>query len=249
MSLESNTKYRRLIALSKNELGICKATTRGLLEQLWDVAHTHGPKFRDDVDIEVAAQFDGKPGSLTQLLLRERWLDIANDGSYLIHNYWKHAPHWVRERERKRGTDLEKVGGKLEKVGTDSDPREEKPSEAKLSEGKPREGKDAFSLSFDQKFTEAANQSFALYADCCTLFGSTAGTDKGWLNAARRYPPTDDEWTAISQYLTTRINRKKQSICKDRFLPGPEKFFANKAWLEALPSEPQREEYPDALKF
>ena len=139
MSLESSPKYRRLVAIAKRDLGINKAELRGLLEQLWDVSHSIGPSFKDHIDVEVSAQWEGVEGRFTALLASEKWLDEKGDKTLEIHDYFDHAPHWVKERERKR---LEKVGAKSPKVGEHSDPSQVKSSQAKSSQAKPSNKKE-----------------------------------------------------------------------------------------------------------
>lgn len=75
----------------------------GHLEMLWLQAHANeSPIFESLDDIEIAAGWDGEPGTLANAMLRSRWIDQREDGRYECHDYWDHAPHYVIDRIRKR---------------------------------------------------------------------------------------------------------------------------------------------------
>lgn len=87
-------------------LGIAKPFVRGLLETVWDVAHECGnPKLGTPEDVEIAAEWPRrKPfhaGKLFEALRDGNWIEEYMPGTWRIHDYWDHAPDYVRDRKRK----------------------------------------------------------------------------------------------------------------------------------------------------
>lgn len=91
----SHPKFRRLVHLLR-----CPVPhARGYLECLWEVAYEDGnPIIGDSTDVELAAQWPGEPGQLTQTLLDCRLIDSQSGGKYAIHDLLEHAPDYVRKR-------------------------------------------------------------------------------------------------------------------------------------------------------
>lgn len=91
--LSQNRKFRRLALLLKSE-----ALARGHLELLWDCAYEAGnERIGDAVDVELAAQWKGAPGELARALIQTGLLD-EQDGVFVVHDFWHHAPAYVRKR-------------------------------------------------------------------------------------------------------------------------------------------------------
>lgn len=98
LTLDRNVKFKVLV----KRLALPRPYVRGLLETLWDVAHECGnPIIGDADDIEVAAEWPGERGLLLAALRDGRWIDELEDGRFEIHDYWDHAPAYVKDRRRK----------------------------------------------------------------------------------------------------------------------------------------------------
>lgn len=107
--LDRAVKFKRLVS----ELGMPRPYVRGLLETLWDVAHECGcPVIGDASDVEAAAEWPGEQGKFFEAMKLLGWIDPTPGGEWEIHDYWDHAPEYVkkrlvREMERKnRGNGL-----------------------------------------------------------------------------------------------------------------------------------------------
>jgi hypothetical protein len=101
----ANVKFKLLC----RKLGLPRPYVRGLLEVLWDVAHESGnPVLGDDDAVEAAAEWPGERGVLFAALRECRLIDQREDGAWEIHDYWHHAPDYVKgrtEREAERQKD------------------------------------------------------------------------------------------------------------------------------------------------
>lgn len=83
------------------QLGIPEPYVLGLLETLWQYAHsTANPVFAPD-DVEPVCKWPGAPGILLGAMLDCHWLDRRDDGAVEIHEYWEHAPRYVKDKKRK----------------------------------------------------------------------------------------------------------------------------------------------------
>ena len=92
-------KFKRLV----RDLSECEAHVLGHLEMMWNHCHVNGnPVFESLDDVELAAGWDGEPGTLADALIKSRWLDLRKDGKYECHDYLDHAPYYVVDRMRKR---------------------------------------------------------------------------------------------------------------------------------------------------
>jgi len=97
-TLDRAVKFKRLVL----ELDLPRPYVRGLLETLWDVAHECGdPVIGDDEDVEAAAEWPGTAGEFVSALAKLEWIDQLDDGSWEIHDYWDHAPDYVRKRRQR----------------------------------------------------------------------------------------------------------------------------------------------------
>lgn len=102
--------HRKLLRLAR-AVG-SRALAIGHLEILWSGAYESGePVLGDQVDVEGLAEWEGAPGALAQALLdaggpgRKGFLEVTAEGLLAIHDFWDHAPDYVRrraEREQKR---------------------------------------------------------------------------------------------------------------------------------------------------
>lgn len=112
-TLDRCPKYKVLI----RRLALPKPYIRGLLETLWDVANECGnPILGDAETVEAAAEWPEteKAGRFFEALRDGGWIDQTEDGKWEIHDYWDHAPEYVKgrfrkERERKRKRESEDV--------------------------------------------------------------------------------------------------------------------------------------------
>jgi hypothetical protein len=93
-----NVKVKLLVQLLK----LPRPYVRGLLETLWDVAHASGNPVLGSADaVEAAAEWPGDRGALFAALRECRLIDERPDESWEIHDYWHHAPEYVKGRLRK----------------------------------------------------------------------------------------------------------------------------------------------------
>lgn len=110
--LMTNVKFKLLARL----LGLPRPNVRGLLEVLWDVAHESGNPVLGGADaVEAAAEWPGEAGKLFAALRDCRLIDQRDDGAWEIHDYWHHAPEYVkartgREAERRKDKTCEGCG-------------------------------------------------------------------------------------------------------------------------------------------
>lgn len=75
----------------------------GHLEFLWRVGYSLGsPLIGDSTDVEIAAEWTGRPNALTQALLQTTLIDEIDDGQYEIHDLLENAPDYVRKRFNRR---------------------------------------------------------------------------------------------------------------------------------------------------
>lgn len=102
--LTQNKKFRRLAL----EIG-GNAIARGHLELLWDSAYEAGDETVGDVvDVELASDWKGVPGALAGAMFKTGFLDERN-GVYSIHDFWHHAPAYVRKRRTRENERRSKV--------------------------------------------------------------------------------------------------------------------------------------------
>ena len=99
-------KFKRL----QRKLNISRAQVLGHLELLWRTAHQqHSPYFRDEIDVEIAADWEGDEGLFTKVAVSENWVDKTKNG-YEIHDYWDNAPTYVWDAARKKRQRGERSG-------------------------------------------------------------------------------------------------------------------------------------------
>jgi hypothetical protein len=97
-TLERNVKFKALV----KRLDLPRPYVRGLLETMWDVAHECGnPVMGSADDVEIAAEWPGQTGQLFESLKSGGWIEELPDGRFQIHDYWDHAPSYVKDRKRK----------------------------------------------------------------------------------------------------------------------------------------------------
>lgn len=94
-SLLTHRKFRRLCGLLKAN----PAHVLGHLEMLFLSAHMAGsPDFANAPLLEAAAYWEGKAGSLAAAMREAGFLDKAKGHALTLHDYWDHAPEYVRKR-------------------------------------------------------------------------------------------------------------------------------------------------------
>jgi hypothetical protein len=94
-SLDQSSKFKLLV----RRLGIPKPYALGLLETLWRTAWENGePVVGTAEEVEAAAEWPGEPGLFFKAMSSGRWLDDLGDGRWAIHDFWDHAPDYVRKR-------------------------------------------------------------------------------------------------------------------------------------------------------
>lgn len=102
--LSQNKKFRRLSLL----LGGAPLA-RGYLELMWDSAYEAGDEVMGDVlDVELAAQWPGNQGELVNAMVQTGFLE-DHEGVYWVHDFWHHAPAYVRKRRQREDERRTKV--------------------------------------------------------------------------------------------------------------------------------------------
>lgn len=114
VTLDRSVKFKRLC----RDLDLPRPYVRGLLETMWDCAHECGePVLGDSKDVEHAAEWPGEQGVFFEALRSCGWIDELSSGLWEIHDYWDHAPNYVKKRRQR---ELErKISG--EKLRTTAD--------------------------------------------------------------------------------------------------------------------------------
>lgn len=94
-SLLTHRKFRRLC----NLLRLNPAHVLGHLEMLFLSAHMAGsPTFANAPLLEAAAFWEGKAGGLAAAMREAGFLDKGKGHALALHDYWDHAPEYVRKR-------------------------------------------------------------------------------------------------------------------------------------------------------
>lgn len=95
-SLFDHPKFKRLV----RRLALPAPYVLGHLEYLWRVGCSTGnPVIGDDLDIELAAEWQGESGVLAAALVEERFVDRRlEDGRLEIHDLFENAPEYVARR-------------------------------------------------------------------------------------------------------------------------------------------------------
>ena len=102
--LTQNRKFRRLALLLGSEVA-----ARGHLELMWESAYEAGDEALGDyLDVELAARWVGEPGKLAGILSQVGFLDKDGD-IYRVHDFWHHAPAYVRKRRHRENLRRSKV--------------------------------------------------------------------------------------------------------------------------------------------
>lgn len=111
-TLDRCVKFKALV----RRLGLPRPVVRGLLETMWDVANECGnPVLGTEEDVELAAEWPSdvmpetfKPGAWFAALKDGRWIDPTPDGRWEIHDYFDHAPDYVRDRADREAQRMKK---------------------------------------------------------------------------------------------------------------------------------------------
>lgn len=110
LSLDKNKKLDRL-AMGLNAIapGMGRLLARGILETLWGAAYEQADEnVGDHIDVANAAGWPGDPLQLVELLhnaggtTRAGFIDVDSErGGYKLHDFWEHAPGWVKVKAQK----------------------------------------------------------------------------------------------------------------------------------------------------
>lgn len=102
--LFTHRKLPRLARLAEVKV----AEALGLLEFLWHAQYEACSEVVGDaLDVETLARWEGEPGKLAAALAEAGFIDTNESGSFSVHDFWDHAPDYVRkraEREDERRT-------------------------------------------------------------------------------------------------------------------------------------------------
>ena len=112
-TLSHHRKFFRLQA----KLKLARWGALGVLEALWQPSYECGePTVGDALDVAARVGWDGEPEALAAALVECGFLDLEG-GKYTIHDFWHHAPDYVRKRASREEARREK-----------NDPRTKPPS-------------------------------------------------------------------------------------------------------------------------
>lgn len=94
----------RKFQLALRRLNIPAPHLLGHLEFVWESANQSGESMVGCWEsLEAVAMWDGEPGVFAKTLSMPgtNFFDVMDDGIFEIHDYWDHAPEYVRDRRRK----------------------------------------------------------------------------------------------------------------------------------------------------
>ena len=112
-----NRKFARLATALETLCGCGgELAAMGSLELLWAVAYENGDeRIGDTLDVENAARWRGQPGMLTRALYEaggetSGFIEETpgQPGRYQIHDFWTHAPDYVRRRREREDARVQK---------------------------------------------------------------------------------------------------------------------------------------------
>ncbi|MCL4837859.1 MAG: hypothetical protein KJ058_07835 [Thermoanaerobaculia bacterium] len=104
-------RNKKFIELAQ-EIG-CEARALGHLEFLWQAQYDCcEATIGSAAVLEHHARWRGKRGRLAQLLLSSGFVDVTEGGVFVVHDFWHHAPDYVRKR-RIRENEREDKGRRL----------------------------------------------------------------------------------------------------------------------------------------
>lgn len=96
-SLIGDQKFQLLV----HTLGMPKAHVLGHLELMWQTAYSSfSPILRTRAAIEITAGWEGTQGVFADAVLdpAHNFVDARDDGQFEIHDFWEHAPDFVKKR-------------------------------------------------------------------------------------------------------------------------------------------------------
>jgi len=152
--LFNSVKFKTLI----RELGIPKPYVVGLLEVMWACANEMGnPVLGAPKDVESAAEWPGEKNVFFEALSVDGWIDKTESGEWEIHDFWDHAPDYVRRRRvreierEKRGETLAGLRSKAGKKSGES--RRKQAEDDEKNEDNPKNHNEQTSTSDEQTST------------------------------------------------------------------------------------------------
>lgn len=96
--LFEHPKFLRLVHILKEPV----PHVLGYLECLWLTGYQSGnPVVGDETDVELAARYPGPTGTFFQALLQCRFIELAANNRYQIHDLMENAPGYVTARRHK----------------------------------------------------------------------------------------------------------------------------------------------------
>lgn len=97
-TLFTNRKLPRLARAA----GVRITEALGLLEFLWHAQYEACDEtIGDALDVEALARWEGEPGVLAAALVTSGLVDRKDDGTHVVHDFWDHAPEYVRRRRER----------------------------------------------------------------------------------------------------------------------------------------------------
>lgn len=99
-TLINDQKFQLLVS----DLGMPVAHVLGHLEMMWQAAYSScSPVLRSRAAIEITAGWVGEKGVFAEAVLDplHNFVDAREDGQFLIHDFWEHAPDYVKKRQQR----------------------------------------------------------------------------------------------------------------------------------------------------
>jgi hypothetical protein len=150
--LKDHPKFRRLVYLLKEPV----PHVWGYLECLWASGYQlRSDRIGDEIDVELGAEFVGEQGRLVKALLAVGFIE-SREGVYFIHDFWEHAPKYVRDALAARERRAESRGDDKRRGATKSD-AERRSGDATLKNAT-FERRDAQKHDLESKTSDAAHK-------------------------------------------------------------------------------------------
>ena len=141
-------KFRRLAYLVGNEVGMPEhgeILALGFLEKLWQEAYVRCDDIIGDrIDVELAAGWQGETGKLASALRRCGGRGGAGfiepipgcRGKYRIHDFWEHAPDFVKKRRDRQAAEAPTPSADSRKPAEQSPPKKRRTGPKRKPSGK-----------------------------------------------------------------------------------------------------------------
>lgn len=232
-TLDRNPKFKLLM----KRLALPRPYVRGILECLWDACHESGvPIFRSGEHVEAVCDWAGDPNSLAGPLVEVGFLDAMENGELQVHDYWDHAPDYVKSRRRQEekrkesSRQFERVPNNSEKFASPApapapapahhDPRQS-PTQGPSSRSKRAHHREAECVSFNKFWTDYPRKV------------AKPAAARAW----SRLNPTPELVEKIMNSVAAQTRSPEWQRDGGRYVPHPATWLGNERWNDELPVE------------